>query len=161
MARYIPSWEGYNSPLAKKYPLQLIAPHPRYSYHTHYDAHCEWLADIPGHRIRKIGNNWIVVRIHPQQAEEREIQNGDLIKVYNDRGMVLGIARVTESVRPGVIHCYASSGKYDPLEPGKAYSPDRGGCINILTPGRMMSKNAPGMACNTCLVEVAKWDGGE
>ena len=161
MARYIPSWEGYNSPLAKKYPIQLIAPHPRYSYHTHYDAHCEWLADIPGHRIRKDGNNWIVVRIHPQQAEEREIQNGDLIKVYNDRGVVLGIAHVTESIRPGVIHCYASSGKYDPLEPGKAYSPDRGGCINILTPGRMMSKNAPGMACNTCLVEIAKWDGGE
>jgi trimethylamine-N-oxide reductase (cytochrome c) len=161
MARYIPSWEGYDSPIAKKYPLQLITPHPRYSYHTHYDAHCEWLADIPGHRIRKNGNNWMVVRIHPQQAEEREIKNGDIIKVYNDRGAVLGIAQVTERVRPGVIHCYTSSGKYDPLEPGKAYSPDRGGCINILTPGRMMSKNAPGMACNSCLVEIAKWDGGE
>lgn len=161
MARYIPSWEGYDSPLAKKYPLQLIAPHPRYSYHTHYDAHCEWLADIPGHRIRKSGNNWIVVRVHPQQAEERGIQNGDIIKVFNDRGVVLGIAQVTERVRPGVVHCYSSSGKYDPLEPGKAYSPDRGGCINILTPIRMISKNAPGMACNTCLVEIAKWDGGE
>jgi trimethylamine-N-oxide reductase (cytochrome c) len=161
MARYIPSWEGYDSPLSKKYPLQLITPHPRYSYHTHYDAHCEWLADIPGHRIRKNGNNWMVVRINPQQAEERGIQNGDLIKVYNDRGVVLGIAQVTECVRPGIIHCYTSSGKYDPLEPGKAYSPDRGGCINILTPGRMMSKNAPGMACNSCLVEIAKWDGGE
>jgi trimethylamine-N-oxide reductase (cytochrome c) len=161
MARYIPSWEGYDSPLAKKYPLQLIAPHPRYSYHTHYDAHCEWLADIPGHRIRKSGNNWIVVRVHPQQAEERGIQNGDIIKVFNDRGVVLGIAQVTERVRPGVVHCYSSSGKYDPLEPGKAYSPDRGGCINILTPIRMMSKNAPGMACNSCLVEIAKWDGGE
>ena len=161
MARYIPSWEGYDSPLSKKYPLQLITPHPRYSYHTHYDAHCEWLADIPGHRIRKNGNNWMVVRINPQQAEERGIQNGDLIKVYNDRGVVLGIAQVTECVRPGIIHCYTSSGKYDPLEPGKAYSPDQGGCINILTPGRMMSKNAPGMACNSCLVEIAKWDGGE
>jgi molybdopterin guanine dinucleotide-containing S/N-oxide reductase-like protein len=161
MARYIPSWEGYDSPLAKKYPLQLIAPHPRYSYHTHYDAHCEWLADIPGHRIRKNGNNWIVVRVHPQQAEERGIQNGDIIKVFNDRGVVLGIAQITERVRPGVVHCYTSSGKYDPLEPGKAYSPDRGGCINILTPIRMISKNAPGMACNSCLVEIAKWDGGE
>ena len=161
MARYIPSWEGYDSPLAKKYPLQLIAPHPRYSYHTHYDAHCEWLADIPGHRIRKNGNNWIVIRIHPDQAKERGIQNRDIIKVFNDRGTVLGIAQVTERVRPGVIHCYTSSGKYDPLEKGKAYSPDRGGCINLLTPVRMLSKNAPGMACNSCLVEIAKWDGGE
>jgi trimethylamine-N-oxide reductase (cytochrome c) len=158
MARYIPSWEGYNSPLAKKYPIQLISPHPRYSYHTHYDAHCEWLADIPGHRIRKNGNNWIVVRVHPEQAEERGIRNGDIIKVFNDRGTVLGIAHVTETVRPGVIHCYTSSGKYDPLEPGKAYSPDRGGCISILTPMRMLSKNAPGMASNSCLVEIAKWE---
>jgi len=161
MAKYIPSWEGYNSPLAKKYPIQLISPHPRYSYHTHYDAHCEWLADIPGHRIRKNGNNWIVVRVHPEQAEERGIQNGDIIKVFNDRGTVLGIAHVTETVRPGVIHCYTSSGKYDPLEPGKAYSPDRGGCISILTPSRMLSKNVPGMASNSCLVEIAKWEGVE
>jgi len=101
------------------------------------------------------------VRVNPQEAVERSIQNGDLIKVYNDRGVVLGIAQITERVRPGTIHCYTSSGKYDPLEPGKAYSPDRGGCINILTPGRMISKNAPGMACNTCLVEIARWDGGE
>jgi molybdopterin guanine dinucleotide-containing S/N-oxide reductase-like protein len=161
MARYIPSWEGYDSPLAKKYPIQMISPHPRYSYHTHYDAHCEWLADIPGHRIRKDGNNWIVVRVHPEQAEARGIQNGDIIKVFNDRGVVLGIAQITERIRPGVIHCYASSGKYDPLEPGKAYSPDRGGCINLLTPIRMMSQNAPGMAPNSCLVEIGKWDGGE
>jgi len=161
MARYIQSWEGHLSPLAKKYPIQMISPHPRYSYHTHYDAHCEWLADIPGHRIRKDGHNWIVIRVHPEQAAARGIQNRDIIKVFNDRGTVLGIAHVTETVRPGVIHCYTSSGKYDPLEPGNADSPDRGGCVSILTPLRMMSKNAPGMASNTCLVEIAKWDGGE
>jgi anaerobic selenocysteine-containing dehydrogenase len=158
MARYIQSWEGHLSPLAKKYPIQMISPHPRFSYHTHYDAHCEWLADIPGHRIRKDGHNWIVIRVHPEQAAARGIQNRDIIKVFNDRGTVLGIAHVTETVRPGVIHCYTSSGKYDPLEPGNADSPDRGGCVSILTPLRMMSKNAPGMASNTCLVEIAKWD---
>jgi molybdopterin guanine dinucleotide-containing S/N-oxide reductase-like protein len=161
LARYIPSWEGYDSALAKKYPLQLIAPHPRFSYHTHYDAHCDWLADIPGHRIRSKGNNWIVIRVNQQEAGERDIQNGDLIKVFNERGVVLGVANVTGRVKPGTIHCYTSSGRYDPLEPGKPGSPDRGGCVNILTPRRMMSKNVPGMACNTCLVEIAKWDGGE
>jgi len=102
-----------------------------------------------------------VVRVHPEQALERKIQNGDIIKVFNDRAVVLGIAQVTERVKPGVIHCYTSSGRYEPLEPGKAYSPDRGGCINLLTSMRFMSKNAPGMACNSCLVEIAKWNGGE
>ena len=31
------------------------------------------------------------------------------------------------------IHSYASSAKYDPLEPGKADSVDKGGCVNMLT----------------------------
>jgi len=161
LARYIPSWEGHVSPLVDKYPIQMITPHPRYSYHTHYDAHCDWLADIPGHRIRKDGYNWIVIRVNPREAQERGIQNYDIIKVFNDRGTVLGIAQITERIIPGTIHCYTSSGKYDPLEPGKPGSPDRGGCVNLLTPGRMLSQNAPGMAVNSCLVEIAKWSGGE
>jgi trimethylamine-N-oxide reductase (cytochrome c) len=61
-------------------------------------------------------------------------------------------------MKPGVVHCYESSGIYDPLEPGKAGSIDRGGCINLLTPGRMISKNAPGMANNSCLIEIEKWE---
>jgi len=100
MARYIPSWEGHESPLAKKYPIQMISPHPRYSYHTHYDAHCEWLADIPGHRIRKNGYNWIVIRVHPEQAAERGIQHGDIIKVFNDRGVVLESPRSPSASDP-------------------------------------------------------------
>jgi trimethylamine-N-oxide reductase (cytochrome c) len=45
------------------------------------------------------------------------------------------------------------------LEPGNPDSPDRGGCVAVLTPGRMLSKNAPGMAALSCLVQVAKWAG--
>ena len=57
------------------------------------------------------------------------------------------------------VHSWASSAKYDPIEPGKSGAVDKGGCVNILTPSRMMSPNAPGMVPNSCLVEVAKWDG--
>ncbi len=158
MPRYIPSWEGHTSELAKKYPLQLISPHARFSYHTHHDAHCAWLWDIPGHRIVKDGYPYHTTRIHPVDASARGINDGDIIKLYNDRGAVLGIAQVTERLRPGVIHSYQASGIYDPLEPGKAYSVDRGGCVNLLTPSRMVSKNAPGQAPNSCLVEISKWE---
>ena len=78
--------------------------------------------------------------------------------MYNDRGVVLGIAQITERVRPGVVHSYESSAKYDPLEPGKLGSVDRGGCVNLLSPSRMISKNAPGMAPNSSLVEISKWE---
>ena len=46
--RYIQSFEGYKTPgLYEKYPLQLISPHPRFSFHCHYDKHTDWLNDIP------------------------------------------------------------------------------------------------------------------
>lgn len=158
MPRYIPSWEGHTSELARKYPLQLMSPHSRYSYHTHYDRKGSWLAEIPGHRILKDGYYWQTVRIHPSDAEARGIRNGDIVKLYNDRGAVLGIALVTERIRPGVVHSYCSSGKYEPLELGKPYSVDKGGCVNILTSSRLMSKNAAGMAPNSCLIEISKWE---
>jgi molybdopterin guanine dinucleotide-containing S/N-oxide reductase-like protein len=158
LVHYIPSWEGHQSDLAKKYPLQLISPHPRYSFHTQHDSHVPWLSDIPGHRIWKDGYDYQVIHIHPTDAAARGIQNNDIVKLYNDRGAVLLIAQISERIRPGVVHSCEGSAKYDPLEPGKAGSIDRGGCVNLLTPSRMLSKNVPGMAPNSCLVEVSKWE---
>ena len=159
LPRYIPSWEGFDSPLAEKYPLQLITPHPRYSFHTQHDANTGWLGEIPGHRVWKDGYSWRPVRLNPADAAPRGIENGDIVKLYNDRGAVLCIAEVTERMRPGVAHCYYGSGKYDPLEPGNPDSIDKGGCVSILTPSRMVSQNAPGMAPNSCLVEIEKLKG--
>jgi anaerobic selenocysteine-containing dehydrogenase len=158
-ARYIPSWEGYNSGLAAFYPLQLISPHPRMSFHTHHDTHVPWLGEIPANRVLKNGYYWHTIRLHPQDAGSRGIRAGDIIKLYNDRGAVLGIADVTERMRPGVIHSYEGSSSYDPVEPGNPHSPDRGGCVNILSSSRLMSQNVPGMAPNSCLIEVSLWEG--
>jgi trimethylamine-N-oxide reductase (cytochrome c) len=159
MPRYIPSWEGHHSELFKKYPLQLVSPHPRFSFHTHYDTHTSWLNEIPIHRIIKDGYAWWPARIHPSDAKIRGIQNRNIVRLYNDRGSVLCIAVLTERIKPGIIHSYASSAKYDPLEQGKPDSTDRGGCVNLLTSGRMLSKNAPGMTPNSCLIEIEKWEG--
>jgi anaerobic selenocysteine-containing dehydrogenase len=158
-ARYIPSWEGHGStPRADTYPLQMVSPHPRFSYHTHHDNKSHWLDDIRQHRVKKDGYAYWPVRIHPHDAEMRGVMDGDLVKLFNDRGTVICAAIVTERVRPGTVHSYEASAKYDPLEPGKPGSPDRGGCVNLLTPSRMVSKNVPGAAPNSCLVDVAKWE---
>jgi molybdopterin guanine dinucleotide-containing S/N-oxide reductase-like protein len=155
--RYLPSWEGHRSAIAEKYPLQLISPHPRFSFHTHYDKHASWLDDIPVHRVWRDGWAWWPARIHTKDAAARGIRHGDIVQLYNDRATVLCIAVVTERVRPGVVHACASSAKYDPLQPGNPNSPDRGGCVALLTPGRMMSRNVAGIAANSCLIEVEKW----
>ena len=157
--RYIPSWEGHRSDLAQKYPLQLMSPHPRFTFHCHYDKHTDWLDDIPVHRIKKDGYAWWPARIHPDDAAQRGINNNDLVRLYNDRGSVICVAVVTGRIRPGVIHSYASSAKYDPLLPGQPDSPDKGGCVALLTPSRMLSQNVPGMTPNSCLIEIEKWEG--
>jgi trimethylamine-N-oxide reductase (cytochrome c) len=156
---YLPSWEGHRSRESTRYPLQLISPHPRFTFHTHYDKHARWLDEIPGHRIRKDGYAWWPARIHPRDADARGIADGDIVRLYNDRGAVLAAAVVTDRVRPGVVHSYGSSAKYEPVDPDDPASPDRGGCVAILTPGRMLSKHVAGMASNSCLIEVAKWVG--
>ena len=155
--RFIPWDEGYRSKTWEKYPLQIISPHPRFSFHTHYDNHSLWLNDIPMHRIKKDGYSWWPVRINPNDAEARGIKDGDITELYNNRGSVLCCAVVTWRVPEGVLHSYGCSARYDPLEPGKPGSTDKAGCVNLLTQSKLLSKNAPGMTPNSCLCDIRKY----
>jgi len=160
-AKYQPSWEGHHSELFGKYPLHLISPHPRYGYHTHYDAHSNWLAEIPDHRVLKEdGTYYLVARIHPETAAAKGIKDGDIIDLFNDRGDVLCVAKITKRVKPFTVHAYCSSGRYEPLVPGEP-SPDKGGCVNILTSKHTQSKNVAGFAPNSTLIDIRKWEGAQ
>ncbi len=98
-----------------------------------------------------------LIEINPEDAAERNIQGGDIVELYNDRGSVLGCAVVTYRVPKGVIHSYGCSAKYDPIVPGQAGATDRAGCVNLLTAGTLLAKNVPGMTPNSCLCEIRKW----
>ena len=158
MGQYLEPWEGKYSPEAMKYPLVMFTPHPRFSFHTQHDNKSPWLDEIPAHRVLKDGYAYWPIRINHEDAKQRGIKHGDIIKVYNDRGAILGVAWCTERMKKGNIMVYEGSAKYDPLEPGKPGSVDRGGCSNLLTPSRFISKNAPGMAINSSCVEIEKWE---
>ncbi|MFC1862853.1 molybdopterin-dependent oxidoreductase [Thermodesulfobacteriota bacterium] len=161
ITKYIPSWEGHHTTeLYEKYPLQLISPHPRFSYHTHTDGKDSFINDVKDHRILVDGYYYWIARINQKDAKERGINENDLVKMFNDRGEVILAAQVTERILPGSVHSCCSSAVYDPLgEPG--YSADRGGCINQLTPSRTLIKKSHGVASNSCLVQIEKWQGGE
>jgi len=161
ITKYIPSWEGHHTTeLYEKYPLQLISPHPRFSFHTMGDGKDSIINDIKDHRVLIDGYYYWIVRINSKDAMERSIGNNDLVKVFNDRGAVVCAAQVTERVPSGTVHSYESSANYDPIgEPG--YSVDRGGCINQLTPSRMMIKKSHSMSANSCLVQIEPWKGEE
>ena len=159
ISKYIPSWEGHHTrELYERYPLQLISPHARFSFHTMFDGKDGFVNDVKDHRVLVDGYYYWIVRINTGDAQRRGIQENDLVKVWNDRGAVICAAQVTERLPPGTVHSYESSAIYDPVgEPGT--SADRGGCINLLTPSRMIIEKSHSMAANSCLVQIEKWKG--
>jgi len=159
IVRYLPSWEGAQTKeLYARYPLQLISPHSRFSYHTLQDGKKSAVNDIEEHRVLIDGYYYWVIRINSEDARARGIGPNALVKVYNDRGAVVCAAQLTERLPRGAVHSYESSAVYDPMgEPGN--SVDRGGCINQLTPKRSIAAKVTATAANSCLVQVERWDG--
>jgi anaerobic dimethyl sulfoxide reductase subunit A len=136
--KYIESWEGRSDPLAGKYPLQLITTHLKRRALSQFE-NIPWLRDLQDHALL----------INSEDARARGISDGDMVRVFNDRGHILIKARVTERIMPGVVD----------VPHGAWYAPDadgvdRSGCANVLTPDRY----SPGgsFPYNTALVEIAK-----
>jgi anaerobic selenocysteine-containing dehydrogenase len=157
--QYIESWEGHHATaLIEKYPLALISPHPRHSFHTMGDSKDSWSSEIRDHRVFKHdGKYYWIIRLNPADAAARGIRDGDLVRAFNGRGSVILAAQVTERIGRGTVHSYESCADYLPLGiPG--YSPDTAGCVNLLTPSRYITPTSSGMASNSCLVEVERWE---
>ncbi len=158
--QYIPSWEGHHTEeLYGSYPLQMVSPHPRFSFHTMGDSKESWLNDVKDHRVRKEdGHFYWVIRLNAVDAAARGIADGELVRAFNDRGSVILAAQLTERLAPGTVHCYESCADYLPLgEPGA--SPDIAGCINILTNKRFITPTSTAMSNNSCLIQVERWEG--
>jgi trimethylamine-N-oxide reductase (cytochrome c) len=160
IVKYVPSWEGPHAEgLFAKYPLQLLTPHSKYSFHTQGDGKDSFLLNIPDHRVNVGGYYYWIIRMCAADAARRGIAKHDLVKVYNDRGAVICAALPTERLPAGVCHGYESSAIYDPMgDPGR--SVERGGCLNQLTPERTQTRSTHSLAGSHALVEIVPWDGG-
>jgi trimethylamine-N-oxide reductase (cytochrome c) len=159
VVEYVPSWEGPQSgELFRKYPLQLLTPHNRYSFHTQGDGKDSFLLNIPDHRVKVKDWYYWIVRLNPRDAAARGIKQHDLVKVYNDRGAVICAAVLTQRLAPGIAHSFESSALYEPMgDPGR--SVDRGGVVNLLMPHRSQTSSTHALAGSQALVEIELWDG--
>jgi anaerobic selenocysteine-containing dehydrogenase len=157
--QFIPSWEGHHTTeLYGDYPLQMVSPHPRFSFHTMGDSKGSWLNDVKDHRVEVDGHAYWLMRLNSIDARARGIADGDLVRAFNERGSVILCAQLTERLAPGTVHAYESCADYLPMgEPGA--SPDIAGCVNILTSKRFITPTSTAMANNSCLIEVEKWEG--
>src|SRR5690625_5018170 len=79
---------------AKEGQVHVVSPHPYMRLHSQM-AYAD-IRDILNVQGREF------VLISKQDADERGIQDGDLVEVYNDRGALIAGARVSDKIRPGV-----------------------------------------------------------
>ncbi len=137
---------------AEDYPLILVSNHGRWRVHAQCDD-ISWTREVPTCKMRgPDGYQYEPFWISPQDAAARGIENGDVVRVFNERGAVLGGAYVTERIMPGSVYMDHGA-RYDPIVPGEL---DRGGAINTITPRHITSKNATGMVVSGFLVEAER-----
>jgi len=143
--------EALSSKRAKKYPLLVMSNHPRWRCHAQCDD-ISWTRETPtGKVVGPDGYKYEPIWINPKDAEARGIESGDVVQIFNERGIVLVGAYVTQRVMPGVVYIDHGA-RYDPIVPGEI---DRGGAINTITPHNITSKNATGMVVSGFLAEVS------
>ncbi|MDD4730566.1 MAG: molybdopterin-dependent oxidoreductase [Desulfovibrio sp.] len=140
LPEYHPTWEGAEDAASNsKYPLQIIGHHYKQRTHSSY-GNVDWLQQVAPQEA------WM----NTLDAEERGIQHGDMVRVFNDRGETHVKVKVTERIMPGVMT----------LPQGAWYTPDKNGvdqngCINVLT-SHHPSPLAKGNPQHTNLVQVTK-----
>jgi trimethylamine-N-oxide reductase (cytochrome c) len=137
---------------AAKYPLLIVSNHGRWRIHSQCDD-ISWTREIRTCKIQGFdGYKYEPVWIHPSDAVKRGIEDGDIVKVLNERGVVLGGAYITERILPGAVSMDHGA-RCDAIIPGKL---DRGGAINLISPAGTTSRNCVGQATSGFLVEVEK-----
>jgi biotin/methionine sulfoxide reductase len=148
-----PTWlaprEWLGSEQAKRFPLHLLSNQPKTRLHSQYDngAHA---------RSSKV-NGREPIRLHPEDAAKRGISDGDVVRVFNDRGQCLAGAVLSDALRPGVAQL-ATGAWYDPLDAAQSNTLDKHGNPNVLTADRGTSRLSQGSSAQSCLVQVERFD---
>ena len=122
-------------------PLHLVSPQPGDKLHSQLEAA---LADVEGARPETLV-------IHPDDAAARDINTGDLLRVFNGRGVCRARASVSSDINPGVVALPTGAWFGDP---GGNIDPD--GNPNVLTLDVGTSRLGQGCSAHSALVQVAR-----
>jgi trimethylamine-N-oxide reductase (cytochrome c) len=144
------SERSHGGPGSDKHPYWLQSCHPDKRLHSQMCESEEFRATyaVQGREP---------VYINPVDAKAKGIKDGDLVRVFNDRGQLLAGAVVTDSYPRGVIR----------IEEGAWYGPlnEKEGAIctygdpNTLTQDIGSSELAQATSANTCIVDFEKFTG--
>jgi biotin/methionine sulfoxide reductase len=138
-------FEWLGSPVARRFPLHLISDQPARKLHSQLDP-------APHSRAGKVAGRE-GLHIHPDDAAQRQIRDGAIVEVFNDRGRCLAGAVLNATLMRGVVR----------LSTGAWYDPDgdlcRHGNPNVLTLDRASSSLSQGCSAHSCLVDARPWHG--
>jgi anaerobic selenocysteine-containing dehydrogenase len=151
LASYVPPAESYSNPLAKTYPIIMLTPHPKMGRHSQWQ-NLSWVRT----NDQMFRNGYRTVYINSADASARGINDGDLVKVFNQRASLIGTATVSERVMPKTLYVWEGAW-YQTQQPGNQNTPDIGGNVEALIDNRFGELTA-GLIANA-LVDVQKWSG--
>ncbi|WP_296557700.1 molybdopterin guanine dinucleotide-containing S/N-oxide reductase [Pigmentiphaga sp.] len=143
---WVPPAEWLGADLAARFPLHLVTSQPGDKLHSQLDAGVVSAANKLHGRER--------VRMAPEDAAARGIQDGDLVRVFNDRGACIAAALVLDGVMPGVA-IMSTGAWFDPLDAAL----ERHGNPNVLTLDAGTSRLAQAPSALSALVDIRKWEG--
>jgi trimethylamine-N-oxide reductase (cytochrome c) len=145
----------------------MVANHCRWRVHVQHDD-IPWLREIPTCKVQGYdGYMYDRIWINEVDAAVRGIKHGDIVKVFNERGIELGGAYISNRIMPGAVQMDHGS-RIDMISQADAdYTNratqwiNRGGTLNNITPYPGLSKNVAGMTVSAFLVDVQKVTGEE
>lgn len=145
-----PAWLEPTEFPTPEHPLWLIANQPATRLHSQLDfgAHSQ---------SRKLHGREVCT-LHPAAAAERQIADGDIVRLFNQRGACLAAARLSPEMRPDVVQL-PTGAWYDPVEE----APGRWLCVNgnpnMVTRDVGTSSLAQGCAGQLAVVQVERYRG--
>jgi biotin/methionine sulfoxide reductase len=149
-----PSWiapiEWLGSPRSEHWPIHLLTHQPRDRLHSQMDPG-------PVSRAGKIAGRE-AIRINPIDAARRDIRDGDVVRVFNERGACLAGAVLDDGVMPQVA-VMATGAWFDPADESDA--PERHGNPNVLTRDIGTSRLTQGPSALSVLVDIERWTGAQ
>lgn len=149
-ATWIEPAEWLGSKTATRYPLHMLSDQPADKLHSQLDH-------SPHSKATKIKGRQPVT-LHPDDASARGIADGDLVRVFNDRGACLAAAKLSDRIRRGVVRL-STGAWFDPADQGSNMPLEKHGNPNALTLDIGASKLSQGCIAQTCLVEIERHDG--
>ena len=142
---------SHGGPQSKIYPIHLQSCHPQHRLHSQLCSSDDFrnTYTVAGREPCFINTN---------DAKNRGIKTGDIVRLFNKRGQVLAGAVVTDDYKSGVCRIHEGAW-YSPLEGGQPGTLCTYGDPNVLTLDIGTSKLAQATSAHTALVQIEKYKG--